>query len=121
MKLTFNPAAPIVSEQTNADYADAFVELVEKVVASSSSSSSGNFLSNLNISEGSLSLAAAACGAVGIAMHAPAWSEFFTNLSIMKENVADPKDFYDAFNFWVFFAVGHPLLQPILWISDVLQ
>jgi hypothetical protein len=109
MKLTFNPAAPIVSEQTNAEYADAFVELVEKVVASSSSSSSGNFLSNLNISEGSLSLAA------------PAWSEFFTNLSIMKENVADPKDFYDAFNFWVFFAVGHPLLQPILWISDVLQ
>ena len=39
----------------------------------------------------------------------------------MKDNVADPKDFWDAFNFWIFFAVGHPLLQPILWISDVLH
>ena len=121
MELTFNPASPIVSEETNAEYADAFVELLEKVVASSSATSSGNFLSNLNISEGSLSLIAAACGAVGIAIHAGAWSEFFTNLSVMKDNVADPKDFWDAFNFWIFFAVGHPLLQPILWISDVLH
>jgi len=121
MKLTFNPASPIVSEEINEKYADAFVELVEKVVSSSPTSPSGNFLSNLKISEGSLSLAAAACGAIGIAIHAGAWSEFFTNLSIMKDNVADPKDFWDAFNFWVFFAVGHPILQPILWISDVLH
>lgn len=33
----------------------------------------------------------------------------------------DHVDFWDAFNFWIFFAVGHPLLQPILWISDVLH
>ena len=33
----------------------------------------------------------------------------------------NPQDFWDAFNFWIFFAVGHPLLQPILWISDVLH
>jgi len=39
----------------------------------------------------------------------------------MKENVQNPQDFWDAFNFWVFFAVGHPILQPILWISDVLH
>ena len=124
MKLTFNPASPIVSEDINAQYADAFVELIEKVISSSSSSSaspSGNFLSNLNISEGSLSFAAAVCGAIGVAVHAGAWSEFFTNLSLMKDNVADPTEFWDAFNFWIFFAVGHPLLQPILWISDVLH
>jgi hypothetical protein len=33
----------------------------------------------------------------------------------------NPQDFWDAINFWIFFAVGHPLLQPILWISDVLH
>ena len=110
MKLTFNPPSPIVSEETNAEYADAFVELLENVVASSSSSPAGNFSSNLNISEGLLSLVAAACGAVSIAIYAGAWSEFFTNLAVMKDNVADPKDFWDAVNIWIFFAVGHPLL-----------
>ena len=75
----------------------------------------------MNIPEGSLSFAAAGLGIVGVAIHAAAWSEFFSNLAQMKANVADPKDFWDAFNFWVFFAVGHPLLQPILWISDVLH
>jgi hypothetical protein len=74
-----------------------------------------------NIPEGSLSLAATALGVAGIAIHAGAWSEFFGNLAMMKENVQNPQDFWDAFNFWVFFAVGHPLLQPILWISDVLH
>jgi hypothetical protein len=39
----------------------------------------------------------------------------------MKSNVADPADFWAALNFWIFFAVGHPVLQPILWISDVLH
>ena len=31
MKLTFHPAMPIVSEETNAKFADAFVELIETV------------------------------------------------------------------------------------------
>ena len=34
---------------------------------------------------------------------------------------ASPEDFGAALNFWIFFAVGHPILQPILWISDVLH
>ena len=33
----------------------------------------------------------------------------------------NPQDFWDEINFWIFFAVGHPILQPILWISDVLH
>lgn len=123
MKLTFHPASPIVSEETNAKFAEAFVDLLEKVAnnVDASPASSGSPLSKLNIPEGSLSLAAAALGAIGLAIHAGAWSEFFSNLATMKENVANPQDFWDAFNFWVFFAVGHPLLQPILWISDVLH
>ena len=38
----------------------------------------------------------------------------------MKQN-ADSSEFWPALNFWIFFAVGHPILQPILWISDVLH
>lgn len=38
----------------------------------------------------------------------------------MKDS-ASVEDFWAAVNFWIFFAVGHPLLQPILWISDVLH
>lgn len=122
MKLTFHPASPIVSEETNAKFAGAFVDLLETVAnVDASPATAGSPLSKLKIPEGSLSLAAAALGAVGLAIHAGAWSEFFSNLVTMKENVANPQDFWDAFNFWVFFAVGHPLLQPILWISDVLH
>lgn len=123
MKLTFHPALPIVNEETNAEFADSFVDLLEKASDAevSATSEPGNFLSQLKIPEGSLSLAAAVLGVVGVAIHAGAWSEFFSNLAEMKANVSDPKDFWDAFNFWIFFAVGHPLLQPILWISDVLH
>ena len=84
MKLTFHPASPIVSEETNSKFADAFVDLLEKVANTKSvEASAGSF----NIPEGSLSTAAAALGAVGIAIHAGAWSEFFSNLATMKENV----------------------------------
>jgi hypothetical protein len=122
MKMTFHPASPIVSEKTNAEFADSFVELLEKASsAKTNTEESGSLLSQLKIPEGSLSIAAAVLGFVGLAIHAGAWSEFFANLSEMKANVNDPKDFWDAFNFWIFFAVGHPLLQPILWISDVLH
>lgn len=125
MKMTFHPASPIVSEETNDKFATEFVNLIEKVIDSSdkstASESDGNVLSKLNVPEGSLSLAAAALGIIGVAIHAGAWSEFFSNLATMKENVSNPQDFWDAVNFWIFFAVGHPILQPILWISDVLH
>ena len=42
------------------------------------------------------------------------------SLAEMKA-AATPEDFGAALNFWIFFAAGHPILQPILWISDVLH
>lgn len=33
MRLAFHPAMPIVTEETNAKFADAFVELIETVVS----------------------------------------------------------------------------------------
>ena len=100
MKLTFHPASPIVSDETNAKFADAFVELLEKASSAKASAApeGGNLLFPIKIPEGTLSIAAAALGLVGIAIHAGAWSEFFSNLTEMKANVSDPKDFWDAFN-----------------------
>ena len=94
MKLTFHPASPIVSEETNDEFANAFVDLLEKVADPKSVAASkeeGSFISKLNIPEGSLSLAAGGLGIIGVAIHAGAWSEFFSNLATMKENVQNPQ------------------------------
>lgn len=67
-----------------------------------------------------LSLATGAIGVAAILSHTGAYLDFFGSLSQMYQNV--PADeFWSALNFWIFFAVGHPILQPILWISDVLH
>ena len=84
MKLTFNAASPIVSEGTLAEFADAFIDLLEKVTKNSPRN---NIFSNLRIPEGSLTLPAAALGVGGVAIHAGAWSEFFSNIATMKENI----------------------------------
>ena len=65
--------------------------------------------------------ATAAVGTVALLTHAGAYANFVGRVMEMKNNVADPADFWAALNFWIFFAVGHPILQPILWISDVLH
>ncbi len=83
MKLTFHPASPIVSEETNAKFADAYIDLLEKVAKNSSR----NFLSILNVPAKLLTPTVAALGVGGVAIHAGAWSTFFANLAIMKENV----------------------------------
>ena len=71
--------------------------------------------------ENALVIAAAVIGTAAVATQAGAYSDFFQTLSQMKENVADPADFWPAVNFWVFFAAGHAILQPIFWISEVLH
>jgi len=73
------------------------------------------------IPKNSLVLAAATIGSLAVLSHAGGYAQFFNSLQEMKANVADPADFNAALNFWIFFAVGHPILQPILWISDVLH
>jgi hypothetical protein len=124
LKMTFHPVAPIVREESNRRFADSFAGVLEAVATGNkvtvvqnsplSASSSRNVLSKLPLITAILGLAAAAS-------HGPAWTSFFQSVAEMKSNVADPADFWAALNFWIFFAVGHPLLQPILWISDVLH
>lgn len=74
------------------------------------------------IPDNSLVLTTAFLGFVAVATQAGAYSDFFNSLSQMKANMAvDPTDFWPAVNFWVFFAAGHAILQPIFWISEVLH
>jgi hypothetical protein len=125
LKLTSHPVSPIVSEETNARFANAFVDLLEIVAGVKDASSEEEIDDQRNsaplLPENALPLATAVLGAAAVATHAPAWSAFFSSVMQMKENIADPSDFVAALNFWVFFAVGHPILQPILAISDVLH
>lgn len=123
---TFHPTTPIVSEETNGEFADAFTEVLEIVagVKETSSLQAGGQSSSPSESSSFLKYLPAATAAIGlgaIALHAGGYLQFYQSIMEMKANVADPEDFWAAFNFWVFFAVGHPILQPILWISDVLH
>ena len=116
LQCTFHPAMPIVSDEANTQFANSFIELLE-VISSSTVPVERNVLLPSNI----LSLAATAFGVGGVGFHFNAWSNFYQSVMQMKESVTDPADFWAALNFWIFFAVGHPILQPILWISDVLH
>lgn len=118
MKLTFHPASPLVDEATNSQFADALVELLETVAGTRDIAVSDSPFDS--IPDGILVKATALVGSAALLSHAPAYISFFQSVLQMKNNV-DPSEFWPAMNFWIFFAVGHPILQPILWISDVLH
>ena len=146
MKFTFHPASPIVSAETNEKFADVLLDILRLVSGSEEelvstkqpTSSSGGGGKNTNnddnngddgdgdnglfgfLPKNSLALAAAAVGSAAVLSHAGGYADFYSAVQEMKAN-ADPADFSAALNFWIFFAVGHPILQPILWISDVLH
>ncbi|GMH48446.1 hypothetical protein TrVE_jg5722 [Triparma verrucosa] len=67
-----------------------------------------------------LPLMAAIYAVGGAGFYSPAFLDFFENVRQIQEN-ADPKDAMDAINFWIFFAVSHPILQPILFLSEVMH
>lgn len=121
MKFTFHPAAPMVPAETNEKFADALLDLLE-VVAGVKAVEVGE--SSMNpfeiLPENSLVVATAAIGTAALLSHAGGYAQFLQSVMEMRNNV-EPSEFWPALNFWVFFAVGHPILQPILWISDVLH
>ena len=120
LQLTFNPVEPIVSKDTNKAFADAFVGLLGAVAQEPVAETADERLAIPEIPTGVLPKVALWLGLAAVASHAGAWGSFFQSVMEMKAN-ADPVDFWAALNFWIFFAVGHPILQPILWISDVLH
>jgi hypothetical protein len=120
LKLTFHPVEPIVDSTTSARFADAFLELLETI----SNKPVPHVVDTKETVQSfirTLPTIAASLGVISVLSHANAWFAFLTSIAEMKAQTADPADFWSALNFWIFFAVGHPILQPILWISDVLH
>lgn len=128
---TFNPVQPIVSNDMNHQFANSFIDLLETVaetcdITKSSSNKemktehkNNNFLSQLP--NNLLTKVVSIIGLGSVLSHSNAWIQFYQSIMEMKANVVVPEDFNAALNFWIFFAVGHPILTPILWISDVLH
>lgn len=122
MKCTFHPAAPVVNDETNMKFADAFMEALEVVAGTKQVKISEGWSNHFAaLPKNILVTTAAVIGAGAVAMHASGFANFYSSVMEMKANIEDPADFWAALNFWIFFAVGHPILQPILWISDVLH
>jgi hypothetical protein len=66
--------------------------------------------------------AAAAVGTVGTTLlHAPAFARFVEQWQAISASGVAGEDFSAPLQFWTFFAFMHPLLQPALWISEVLH
>jgi hypothetical protein len=125
LKFTINPVAPIVSAEQNAQFADSFIKILKTIAQADEETlrdvSVESALKSISFPKHALTKATAFIGAIAVLTHAEAWLEFFQSVFAMKAAVTDPADFWAALNFWIFFAVGHPILQPILWISDVLH
>lgn len=124
LQCTFHPVTPIVSEETNAEFADSFMNLLETVAgmeAAPSNKESGLVNALSKLPDNALANVAAVVGFGAVATHFGAYAQFFQSVMEMKSAVDDPAQFWAALNFWIFFAFGHPILQPILWISDVLH
>jgi hypothetical protein len=126
LQCTFHPSKPLVSEETNGKFADSFMELLSFVagVHPSKGMKSADIAkapSIMRLPTNMLAYMAAAYGVGGLFIHANGWKSFFSSVLQMKEAAQTPEAFWSALNFWIFFAVGHPLLQPILSISEILH
>lgn len=125
-KFTFHPMSPVVSQETNDKFADAFVELLQVVAkgetAEKECAEVGKDESSVfsALQSNFLPILTAALGTFAVASHANGYQDFFNSVLEMKRNTS-PEEFWPALNFWIFFAVGHPILQPVLWLSDVLH
>jgi hypothetical protein len=121
LKLTFHPVSPIVSRETSQNFADAYMELLKAIAVENDGVKADVDETQIFLKDNAVGLTAAGAVIFGLAIHWDAWSHFISSLITMRENTPDVKDFWDALNFWIFFAVAHPILQPLLWISEVLH
>ncbi len=121
LKLTFHPVSPIVSRENSKHFADAYIDLLTSIAIGNDGITTAVDEEKRFSQDTILGLLAVGAVFFGVAIHWDAWSHFVSSLITMRENTPDVKDFWDALNFWIFFAVAHPILQPLLWISDVLH
>ena len=127
LQTTFHPISPIVNKDTSEQFASAFIDLLRTVATGKARPTSGTAAveemaeNSVALPENALVLATALAGLVAVTNHGQAWLDFYQSVMSMKGNVESSDDFWSALNFWIFFAAGHAILQPILWISEVLH
>lgn len=68
-----------------------------------------------------LLLAAGAAVVLSVAAHAPAFATFASQWSAIGAAGVHGEEFWSAFRFWAFFAIGHVLIKPAVWIGEVLH
>jgi hypothetical protein len=68
-----------------------------------------------------LLLAAGAAVALSVAAHAPVFATFASQWSAIGAAGVHGEEFWSAFRFWAFFAIGHVLIKPAVWIGEVLH
>jgi len=68
-----------------------------------------------------LPVAAALGTAASAALHAPTFAAFVAQWQAIREAGVVGDDFWAPLKFWLFFAVTHPVLQPAVWIGEVLH
>jgi len=54
-------------------------------------------------------------------LHAPTFANFISQWQAIAASGVSGDDFWAPVKFWILFAVAHPVLQPALWISEVLH
>ena len=68
-----------------------------------------------------LLLGAAASLGLATAIHAPAFAQFASQWASISAAGVSGEDFWAPLRFWAFFAIGHPLIKPAVWIGEVLH
>jgi len=68
-----------------------------------------------------LPLGATAALALSFAVHAPAFAQFASQWAAISAAGVQGEEFWSAFRFWAFFALGHALIKPAVWIGEVLH
>jgi len=126
MKFTFHPVDPIVTNNENQLFADDYINLLTILAEDDDDTNvdSNPITSAFKNNKNDIPAIGATLLGLGLNIpHIPAWNNFLSNVSYMKEAIGaeQAQDFFAAINFWVFFAVGHAILQPILYLSDVLH
>ena len=54
-------------------------------------------------------------------LHSGTFIDFYDQWETIGEAGVSGDEFWAPFQFWLFFAAMHPILQPVLWISEVLH
>ncbi|KAG8466481.1 hypothetical protein KFE25_002237 [Diacronema lutheri] len=120
--LTLNAPDPLVGAAERARAADRMASLVRALGAAETAGAAADGGGGIGArARGALGGTALALACAALALpHAGAWAEWAGAWRRVLDGGAMDAD-WAPLKFWAFFAAMHPLLQPALWISEVLH